>query len=67
MSDTIKHFPRVTPQPWKLEVKKPLDLDEEYNPDQDVTTEFHVTEPDDYMDELEFEDAITEVKEVRQP
>jgi len=53
MSNTIKHFPKVTPQPWKLEVPKYLDMEEEYNPTVDDTQEFYIVEPDDYMRELE--------------
>jgi hypothetical protein len=63
MSETIKHFPRVTPQPWKLEVPRHLDLEEEFNPSDEPTQEFHITEPDDYMTELELEDEITGVWE----
>lgn len=61
MSDTVRHFRKPSPQPWKLEVPKPLDLEEEFNPSEDNTTQFHVTEPDDYMNDLEFEDAVTGV------
>lgn len=49
MSDTIKHFPKITPQPWKLDVEEYLDLEEEYNPTDDDTQEFYIVEPDDYM------------------
>jgi len=63
MSDTIKHFrpPNPSPQPWKLDIE--LDLFEEYAAHEDDTQEFLITEPDDYMDDLEFEDEITEVYE----
>ena len=65
MSDTTKHFrpPRPSPQPWKVEIQKRLDLFEEFSPSEDDTQEFLITEPDDYMDELSFEDDITEVHE----
>lgn len=49
MSTTLKRFPKPSPQPWKLEVPRPLDLEEEFNPSDEVTSEFHITEPDDYM------------------
>ena len=52
MSVTLKRFRRPSPQPWKLEVPKPLDLEEEFNPSDDITQEFHITEPDDYMEEI---------------
>lgn len=63
MTNTIKHFPKVTPQPWKLHVKEYLDLEEEFSPSDEPTKEHYIPEPDDYMNELEFEDAITEVHE----
>lgn len=43
----------VSPQPWKLEVPRPLDLEEEFNPTEDITQEFFITEPDDYMFDCE--------------
>lgn len=63
MSDTTKHFrpPKPSPQPWKMDVERKLDLFEEFSPCENDTQEFLITEPDDYMDELSFEDAITEV------
>jgi len=65
VSDTIKHFrrPSVSPQPWKLEVPKPLDLLDEFDVHDDPTQEFLITEPDDFMDELAFEDEVTGVYE----
>lgn len=51
----------VSPQPWKLEVPKELDLEEEFELHDDPTSEFLITEPDDFMDDLALEDEITEV------
>lgn len=63
MSDTPKHFrrPRPSPQPWKLEVPKYLDLEEEFSPSEDDTCEFLINDPDDYMDAQTFEDEDTQV------
>lgn len=52
---TVKQFrkPIPSPQPWKLEVPKPLDLEEEFNPSDDDTQEFYICDPDDFFDENE--------------
>lgn len=55
---TIKQFRRPSPQPWKLEVPRPLDLEDEFNPSEDDTMEFLITEPDDFMG-TPFEEEIT--------
>ncbi|HUW96990.1 MAG TPA: hypothetical protein VMW58_14500 [Anaerolineae bacterium] len=42
---------------------KPLDLLDEFDVHDDPTQEFLITEPDDFMDELAFEDGVTGVYE----
>jgi len=49
-----QHSP--SPQPWKLEVPRYLDLEEEFNPREDDTREFYICEPDDFMEECERKD-----------
>lgn len=55
----------VSSNQWKFDLvndgEQTLDFEEEFQENVDPTTEFLITEPDDYMDELELEDEITEV------
>jgi len=52
-----------SPQPWKLDLQGQLDLFDEFDVRDDPTLEFFITEPDDYMEELAFEEEDTEVYE----
>lgn len=55
---------KVTPQPWKLEVPRPLDLENEFSShDDEPTQEIFIDDPEFYMEDLEFDDAITEVED----
>ena len=55
--------PNPSPQPWKLQVDTELDLFTEFELGEDVTQEIFIDDPETYMDDLEFEDEITEVKD----
>lgn len=46
-------------QDWKLKV--PVDLFDEYNPSEDDTQQVFIDDPEEYMEDLELEDEITEV------
>lgn len=52
-----------SPQPWKMNLSGQLDLLEEFDVKDDPTGEFRITEPDDFMEELAFEQEDTEVYE----
>lgn len=57
---------KPSPQPWKLEVPKPLDLADEMGDHDDPTLEFLITEPDDFMTELELDDQPTKQHKIPQ-
>ena len=44
-----------------------MDFNEEFYPSDEPTREHYIVEPDDYMDELEFEEADTGVYEMPLP
>lgn len=52
-----------SPQPWKLDIQGQLDLFDEFAVQDDPTQEHFITEPDDYMQELSFENEDTGVYE----
>lgn len=54
--------PNPSPQPWKLQIDTQLNLFEEFEVGEDETQEIFIDDPETYMDDLEFEDEITEVK-----